>query len=160
MSWNWGRHWDPHYMWPQSSVLSFVSLTLRDIICHFMRTIKQPYGEVYMENSWSIFLTVLWKKNNETDSLVPVRTSGDCSPTDILNILTVGGQREALRPWQGHEEGGSTYAKAGSSLRSPPGNPPASTPITRACLLYYFVLSPTPLTLQGAVPHHLFRRRS
>ena len=41
---------------------------------------------------------------------------------------------------KGHEEGGSTYAKAGSSLRSPPGNPQASTPITRACLLYYFVL--------------------
>ena len=61
---------------------------------------------------------------------------------------------------KGHEEGGSTYAKAGSSLRSPPGNPRASTPITRACLLYYFVLSPTPLTLLGAVPHHLFRRRS
>ena len=61
---------------------------------------------------------------------------------------------------KGHEEGGSTYAKAGSSLRSPPGNSRASTPITRACLLYYFVLSPTPLTLQGAVPHHLFRRRS
>ena len=33
-------------------------------------------------------------------------------------------------------------------------------PITRACLPYYFVLSPTPLTLRGAVPHHLFRRRS
>ena len=61
---------------------------------------------------------------------------------------------------KGHEEGGSTYAKVGSSLRSPPGNPRASTPITRACLLYYFVLSPTPLTLWGAVPHHLFRRRS
>ena len=30
---------------------------------------------------------------------------------------------------KGHEEGGSTYAKAGSSLRSPPGNPRASTPI-------------------------------
>ena len=60
---------------------------------------------------------------------------------------------------KGHEEGGSTYAKVGSSLRSPPGNPQASTPITRACLLY-FVLSPTPLTLRGAVPHHLFRRRS
>ena len=29
---------------------------------------------------------------------------------------------------KGHEEGGSTYAKAGSSLRSPPGNPRASTP--------------------------------
>ena len=61
---------------------------------------------------------------------------------------------------KGHEEGGSTYAKAGSSLRSLPGNPRASTPITRACLLYYFALSPTPLTLRGAVPHHLFRRRS
>ena len=53
---------------------------------------------------------------------------------------------------KGHEEGGLTYAKAGSSLRSPPGNSQASTPITRACLLYYFALSPTPLTLQGAVP--------
>ena len=44
---------------------------------------------------------------------------------------------------KGHEEGGSTYAKAGSSLRSPSGNPRASTPITRACLLYYFVLTYT-----------------
>ena len=61
---------------------------------------------------------------------------------------------------KGHEEGGSTYAKAGSSLRDPPGNPRASTPITRAYLLYYFVLSPTPLTLRGAVPHDLFWRRS
>ena len=33
-------------------------------------------------------------------------------------------------------------------------------PITRACLLYYFVLLPTPLTLRAAVPHHLFWRRS
>ena len=56
---------------------------------------------------------------------------------------------------KGHEEGGSTYAKVGSSLRSPPGNPRASTPITRACLLYYFVLPPTPLTLRGAVSHYL-----
>ena len=53
---------------------------------------------------------------------------------------------------KGHEEGGWTYAKARSSLRSPPGNPRAFTPITRACLLYYFVLSPTPLTLRGLSP--------
>ena len=59
------------------------------------------------------------------------------------------GQSEALRPGKGHEEGGSTYAKVRSSLRSPPGNPQASTPITRACLLCYFVLPPTPLTLRG-----------
>ena len=54
---------------------------------------------------------------------------------------------------KGHEEGGSAYAKAGSSLRSPPGYSRASTPPkTRVCLLYCFVLSP--LTLLGAVPHH------
>ena len=61
---------------------------------------------------------------------------------------------------KGHEEGGSAYAKAGSSLRSPPGNSRASTPKTRVCLLYCFVLLPTPLTLRGAVPHHFFQRRS
>ena len=58
---------------------------------------------------------------------------------------------------KGHEEGGSTYAKAGSSLRSPRGNSRASTPKTRACLLYYFVLSPKPLTLRGASPTTSFR---
>ena len=52
---------------------------------------------------------------------------------------------------KGHEEEGSAYAKAGSSLRSPPGNSRASTPRTRVCLLYCFVLSPTPLTLLGAL---------
>ena len=56
---------------------------------------------------------------------------------------------------KGHEEGGSAYAKAGSSLRSPPGNSWASTPKTRVCLLYCFVLSPTPLTLRETVPHYL-----
>ena len=55
---------------------------------------------------------------------------------------------------KGHEERGLPYAKAGSSLRSPPGNSRASTPKTTVCLLYCFVLSPTPLTLWGAVPHH------
>ena len=33
---------------------------------------------------------------------------------------------------KGHEEGVSTYAKAGLSLRSPPGNPRASTPINQS----------------------------
>ena len=56
---------------------------------------------------------------------------------------------------KGHEERGLTYAKAGWSLRSPPENSRASTPKTRVCLLYCFVLSPTSLTLQGAVPPHL-----
>ena len=77
----------------------------------------------------------------------------------ILKEMVLGARVRHSARGKGHEEGGLTYAKAGSSLRSPPGNPQASTPITRACLLCYFVLSPTPLTLQGAVPHHLFRRR-
>ena len=55
---------------------------------------------------------------------------------------------------KGHEEGGSAYAKAGSSLRSPPGNSRASTPKT-SLPTFCFVLSPTPLTLRGAVPHYL-----
>ena len=53
---------------------------------------------------------------------------------------------------KGHEEGGSAYTKAGSSLRSPPGNSQAPTPKTRVCLLYCFVLSPIPLTLRGLSP--------
>ena len=61
------------------------------------------------------------------------------------------GERHSTRD-KGHEEGGSAYAKAGSSLGSPPGYSRASTPKTRVCLLYCFVLSP--LTLLGAVPHH------
>ena len=62
---------------------------------------------------------------------------------------------------KGHEEGGSAYAKVGSSLRSPPGNSRASTLKTRVCLLYCFVLSPTSLILWGAVPPpHLSLKKS
>ena len=78
----------------------------------------------------------------------------------LVNPWVLGASMRHSAHGKGHKEGGSTYAKAGSSLRSPPGNPQASPPITRACLLYYLVLSPTPLTLRGAVPHHLFQRRS
>ena len=54
---------------------------------------------------------------------------------------------------KGHEEGGSAYANAGSSLRSPPGYSRASPPKkTGVCLLYCFMLSPV-ISL-GAVPHH------
>ena len=56
---------------------------------------------------------------------------------------------------KGHEEGGSAYAKAGSSLRSPPGNSRASTPQNLSLPTFCFVLSPTPLTLRGAVSHYL-----
>ena len=67
--------------------------------------------------------------------------------------IPAGSQREELCHDKGHEEGGSAYTKAGSSLGSPPEDilehlPPK----TRVCLLYCFVLSL--LTLLGAVPYH------
>ena len=83
----------------------------------------------------------------------------DHKESDMIEQLLEASVRHSARG-KGHEEGGSTYAKAGSSPRSPPGNPRASTLIARACLLYYFVLSPTPLTLWGAVPHHLSMKKS
>ena len=61
------------------------------------------------------------------------------------------GERHSTRD-KGHEEGGSAYAKAGSSLGRPPDILKHLPPKTRVCLLYCFVLSP--LTLLGAVPHH------
>ena len=55
---------------------------------------------------------------------------------------------------KGHEEGGSAYAKAGSSLRSPPGNSRASTPKPESA---YFLLCAFTYTsdFMGAVPHYL-----
>ena len=77
------------------------------------------------------------------DSAVPRSV---CSGVYGLDMV-LGASKRCSARGKGHEEGGSTYAKARLSLRSPPRNPRASTPITRACLLYYFVLSSTPLTL-------------
>ena len=48
----------------------------------------------------------------------------------------------------------SAYTKAGLSLRKPPV-PEHLPPKTRVCLLYCFMLSPTPLTLRGAAPTSL-----
>ena len=56
---------------------------------------------------------------------------------------------------KGHEEGGLAYAKAGLSLKSSPGNSRAIYPQNQSLPTFCFVLSPTPLTLQGAVPHYL-----
>ena len=59
---------------------------------------------------------------------------------------------------KGHEEGGFGIRKGSIEPQETPCCR-ASTPKTRVCLLYCFMLSPTPLTLQGAVPH-LSQRRS
>ena len=87
-----------------------------------------------------------------------------CDPLDysprgssVHGILPGVGVKTSTRG-KGHEEG-STYAKAGSSLRSPPGNSQASIPKTRVCLLYYFVLSPIPLIYGGLSPNTSFGER-
>ena len=49
---------------------------------------------------------------------------------------------------KGHEEGGFSIHKGGIEPQETPCSQ-ASTPKTRVCLLYCFMLSPTPLTLRG-----------
>jgi len=51
-----------------------------------------------------------------------------------------------------HVEGGSAYAKAGSSLRSPPWKFSSIYPQNQSLPTFCFVLSPTPLTLLGGCP--------
>ena len=72
------------------------------------------------------------------------------SSTGILSLLGASVRHSARG--KGHEEGGSAYAKAGSSLRSPPRNSRASTPKTRVCLLSAFTYTSD---FMGAVPHYL-----
>ena len=80
-----------------------------------------------------------WEIDGETVATVSdfifwgskITADGDCSH-EIRRCLLLGrkvmtnllgaGVRHSTRG-KGHEEGGSTYTKAGSSLRSPPGNP-------------------------------------
>ena len=78
---------------------------------------------------WSFSLSI--SPSNEHPGLITFRM--DCA-----------GSRSSAHS-KGYEEGGSAYAKAGSSLRSPPGNSRASTPKTRVCLLSALCshLSPT-----------------
>ena len=60
---------------------------------------------------------------------------------------------------KGHEEGGFGIRKGMIKPQETPYSR-ASTPQTRVYLLYCFMLLPIPLTLRGADPHYLSRRRS
>ena len=68
------------------------------------------------------------------------QSTGLCLKASIWKERVSFSKRRGLRgassaSGKGHEEGGLVYAKAGSSLRSLPGNSRASTPKTRVCLL-------------------------
>ena len=67
--------------------------------------------------------------------------------------FTVGGQCEELRPRQ-RSWGRRLDIRKGVSKPQETPCSRASTPKTRVYLLYCFVLSPTPLTLRGALPHN------
>ena len=136
----------PHYL--ETTVLLFSSI--------YLTILDSTYKETMHYLS---FCEVKWSEIDQSCLTLCHSMYYDLPGSSVCGILLGAGVRHSAHG-KGHEEGGLTYAKAGSSLRSPPGYPRASTPITRACLLYYFVLSPTPLALRGAVPHHLFRRRS
>ena len=60
---------------------------------------------------------------------------------------------------KGHEEGGFSICKGGITPQETPCSR-ASTLKTRVYLLYCFMLSPTPLTLWGSLPHRFSQRRS
>ena len=83
-------------------------------------------------------------------SLLSSRTRKFC--VSLWGLLLGASMRNSAHG-KGHEEGGLAFAKAWSSLRKPRSR--ASNPQTRVC----FMLSPTPLTLWGALPHNHFSRR-
>ena len=102
-------------------------------------------------------------KNNEVQSQEPSpgilhieRSTFTASSFSIWNsstgILSLPGAsvRNSARG-KGHEEGGSAYAKAGSSLRNPPGSSRASTPKPESA---YFLLCALTYTsdFAGACP--------
>ena len=60
---------------------------------------------------------------------------------------------------KGHEEGGSAYAKAGSSLRSPPGNSWASTPKPESAYFLLCALTYTSDFTGGCPPLPLSEKR-
>ena len=68
-----------------------------------------------------------------------------------LGTMPGAGERHSTRD-KDHEEGGSAYAKAGLSLRSPPLEILEHLPPNQSLPTFCFVLSPTPLTSQGGCP--------
>ena len=75
--------------------------------------------------------------------------SRSIAPEPLLT-LSPAGSRSSARG-KGHEEGGSAYAKPQES----PWKFLSIYPQNQSLPIFCFVLSPTPLTLRGAVPHYL-----
>ena len=79
------------------------------------------------------------------------------SSTRILSLLGAS-MRHSARG-KGHEEGGSAYAKARSSLRSPPGNSRACTPKPESAYVLLCALTYTSDFTGGCPPLPLSEKR-
>ena len=77
----------------------------------------------------------------------------------VLKCKVLGASVRNSAHGKGHEEGGFGIRKGWIEPQETPCSR-ASTLKTRVYLLYCFMLSPTPLTLWGAVPHRFSQRRS
>ena len=117
--------------------LSFVQ-----IILPFSRVISIFFWSISHRSHVSVSMSLLSSSKNiaKTVAIMKViydyyRRSRKRSKKTNLYVIMLGARVRYSAHDKGHEEGGSTYAKAGSSLRSPPGNSRAYTPKTRVCLL-------------------------
>ena len=72
-----------------------------------------------------------------------------------LHVLIVGGQSEVLRPWQRSWGRRLDIRKGGIEPQESPWKFSSIYPQNQSLPIFCFVLSPTPLTLLGAVPHYL-----
>ena len=148
----------------KSQMYSYLFLSTSSCVsCHWLLiNFLWIVSLAFFMRAWLLDLTAdqilinSWLKDSQSDSgeLWVQRSLG--FPKEYPEVLGARVRYSACD--KGHEEGGSTYAKAGSSLRSPPGNPRASTPITRACLLYYFVLIYTSDFTGGCPPPPLLEK--
>jgi len=134
----------------QARLQQYLNRELPNIQAGFRKS--RGTGDQIANIHWIIKKSIEKAKEFEKSTLKPLTVWITTNCVKFLKSWCREPVRHSTRD-KGHEEGGSAYAKAGSSLRSPPGYSRASTPQkTRVCLLYCFVLSP--LTLLGAVPYH------
>ena len=76
------------------------------------------------------------------------------------NLKCAGSQCEELCPWQRSWGRRLSIRKYGIKPQESPWKFLSTYPQNQSLSTYCFVLSPTPLTLRGAVPHHLSLKKS
>ena len=154
-----------------NSLINLVSIWMLSLRNWELPSVLQQYSVLWLQNrqvkpapeyseepalwwwSWKLHHSLVWPVSPDNSLWGTYRRMGQ-DPKKRVRNLSVGGQREGLRPW--HRSWGRRLGIRKGVIK--PQETPcswASTPKTRVC----FMLSPTPLTLQGALPHHHFSQR-